>query len=79
MLHVRAVTTKYQTARFQSNGGNGYVNKQVTLHGADNKDNIITIKIASQMNGKSGMLKVGSIICIHNFQTVFYDYTKEGK
>ena len=67
VLHVRAVTTKYRTARFQSNGGNEYVNKQVTLHVADNKDNIITIKIASQMNRKSGILIVGSIICIHNF------------
>ena len=79
ILHIRAVTTKYRTARFQSNGGNEYVNKQVTLHGVDSKDHVITIKLASQMNGKSGMLKVGSVISIHNFQTVFYDYAKEGK
>ena len=78
-LYARAATTKYRTTRFQLNGGDEYVNKQVTLYGANNKDNIITIKISSQTNGKSGMLKVGSIICIHNFQTVLYDYAKEGK
>ena len=27
VLHVRAVTTKYRIAQFQSNGGNKYVNK----------------------------------------------------
>lgn len=50
VLHVRVVTTKYRTPRLQSNGGNEYVTKQVTFNDADNQDNIVTIKITTQMN-----------------------------
>ena len=52
---------------------------QITLHGANNNENIITIKIAAQMNEKSRMLKVGLVMYIHSYKTIFFDYVKLGK
>jgi hypothetical protein len=45
--------------------------KQYTLHVADQDDNILTVKIATQLNNRMGALKIGSVIEILKFTRVF--------
>jgi len=45
--------------------------KRYTLHAADGDENIITIKIATQINGHMGTVKVGSVIELRSFRRGF--------
>ena len=47
-----------------------------TLHTVDEDLNTVTIKISSQTNAYTGMIKDGSIIKLLKFTTLFFDYKK---
>ena len=50
--------------------------KHTTLNAVDGDLKPVAIKILSQMNAYTNMLKVGSIIKLLKFTTIFFDYRK---
>ena len=74
ILQVLEMSTKYTTSKFATINENMQTIKHVTLHAVDGENNRVTLKMATQMNGKVGMLRNGSIIQIHHFNVLPFRY-----
>ena len=75
ILQVMAVSTRHCTVFLQSLPKNDN-SKHTTLHAVDANLQTGTVKIASQMNSYTGMIKCGSVIKLLKFNTIYFDYKK---
>ena len=75
ILQVTAVSTRHRTVFLQSLQKNDN-SKHTTLHAVDVNLQTDTVKIASQMNSYTGMIKSVSIIILLKFNMIFFDYKK---
>ena len=67
VLQVAEMSTQYTTSKFDTIRDHMQTVKHITLHAVDESNNSVTLKMATQMNGKAGMLRKGSIIQLHHF------------
>ena len=74
IIQILEMSTKYSTSKFATLNDNTQTVKHVTLHAVDGANNRVTLKMATQMNGKVGMLRNGSIIKIHHFNVLPFRY-----
>lgn len=65
---MTALESKYSTVQL---GSITNQEKRYSLHVADQDDNIITLKIATQLNSRMGALKIGSVIELLKFTRGF--------
>lgn len=49
------------------------------MHEIDGDGNVVTIKLATQLNNISGLLKEGTVIELSNFNTVIFTYSENRK
>ena len=58
-------------------GGERPTIKKVTMHGIDGDGNVVTIKLATQLNNMCGLLNEGVVIELTNFTTVIFTHGKD--
>jgi hypothetical protein len=66
---ITAIESKYHTIDIAGCFSNQ--EKHYTLHTSDGNDNIITIKIATQLNSHMDMVKIGSVLELMKFMRGF--------
>ena len=74
ILQVSEISTKYTTSKLATINDNTQTIKSMTLHEIDWANNRVTLKFATQMNGKVGMLRKESIIQLHHFTVFLFRY-----
>ena len=73
VLKVQSISSRYRTCKFESIMGGKYESKQITCHACDQNQNVLSIKIATQMNGSTRFIKKGTLIKIWDFRTLYFD------
>ena len=74
VLKVTKISTKYTTSKFATINDHKQTVKHVTLYAVDKANNRVILKMATQMNGKIGIIRKGSIIQLHNFTEIPFCY-----
>ena len=78
VLKVQSISSRHRICHFESIMGTKYESKQITCIGGDKTNNMLTIKIASQMNKYNRFIKTGNLIKISDFRTILYDHVHQG-
>ena len=76
VLQVTAVTQRYRNS-FTVQIGKEHTTKCVTWHAIDADGEVVTIKLATQLNGYIGLLQEGVIIQLNQFRSFQYNYMNQ--
>ena len=74
-LQITDISAKFRSVYLEALNTDD-TSKQTIVHAVDGYLQTVTIKMSSQMNAYTGLLKLGSIIKLLKFTTIFFNYRK---
>jgi hypothetical protein len=78
VLNVQSISSRYRICHFEYIMGAKYESKQITCIAGDKTNNMLRIKISTQMTSYNRLIKTGNLIKISDFRTIFYDNDHQG-